>query len=168
MVCKNCKYYDVCTHKSEPVSVGTKVEDLIHECVYFKDPVVKKLPPVLRPMDLEKLKIPKVLESMSYEPPINVILGQIETQIENDTMSVIQKMGVNVDRDELIKALNYDRDQYRKGYNDAKVHAHWIINGDWAECSNCHESSKLAVLEHKDFCGACGAAMDEESVVIHQ
>lgn len=24
----------------------------------------------------------------------------------------------------------------------------------------------IAVLEHKDFCGACGAAMDEESVVI--
>ena len=94
MVCKNCKYYDVCTYKSEPVSVGTKVEDLIHECVYFKDPVVKKLSPVLRPMDLEKLKIPKALEPMSYESPINVMIGQIETQIENDIMSAIQKMGV--------------------------------------------------------------------------
>ena len=50
--------------------------------------------------------------------------------------------------------------------NDLRKHAHWIINGDWGECSNCHESSKLAVLEHKDFCGACGAIMDEESVVI--
>lgn len=105
---------------------------------------------------------------MEYESPINVMIGQIETQIENDVLTAIQRVGVDVDRDELIKALNYDRDQYRKGYNDAKVHAHWIINGDWAECSNCHESSKLAVLEHKDFCGACGAAMDEESVVIHQ
>lgn len=164
MVCKNCRCYDVCTYKSERVPVGTKEEDLIHECVYFKDPVVKKLPPVLRPMDLEKLKIPKALESMSYEPPINVVLGQIETQIENDTMSVIQKMGVNVDRDELIKALNYDRDQYWKGYNDAKVHAHWIIDegGDWAECSNCHEDEKIAVLVHKDYCPACGAIMDEE------
>ena len=46
-------------------------------------------------------------------------------------------------------------------------HAHWIINGDWAECSNCHEDEKIAVLVHKDYCPACGAIMDEESVVIH-
>lgn len=38
-------------------------------------------------------------------------------------------------------------------------HAHWIINGDWGECSSCHEASKLSVMEHKDYCPACGAYM---------
>lgn len=52
------------------------------------------------------------------------------------------------------------------GEKSVGIHAHWIINKDRAECSNCKESSKIAVLEHKDFCGACGAIMDEESVVI--
>ena len=49
-----------------------------------------------------------------------------------------------------------------------QIHAHWIIDkgGVWAECSNCHEDEKIAVLAHKDFCPACGAIMDEESVVI--
>lgn len=47
-----------------------------------------------------------------------------------------------------------------------EIHAHWIINGDWAECSNCHEDEKIAVLVHKDYCPACGSIMDEESVVI--
>ena len=42
----------------------------------------------------------------------------------------------------------------------------WIINGEWGECSHCHEASKLSVMEHKDYCPACGASMDEESVVI--
>lgn len=56
-------------------------------------------------------------------------------------------------------------EDFRYRHKD-KMHTHWIIYGDWGECSNCHESSKLAVLEHKDFCGACGAAMDEESVVV--
>lgn len=44
------------------------------------------------------------------------------------------------------------------------VHAHWIINGEWGECSNpkCREASKLSVMDHKDFCPACGAIMDEE------
>lgn len=46
-------------------------------------------------------------------------------------------------------------------------HAHWTINGKWAECSNCREGEKIAVLVHKDYCPACGAIMDEESVVIH-
>lgn len=42
------------------------------------------------------------------------------------------------------------------------IHAHWIIDGDWGECSHCHEASKLSVMEHKDYCPACGAIMDEE------
>lgn len=50
------------------------------------------------------------------------------------------------------------------------IHAHWIIDkgGQWAECSNpkCREASKISVMEHKDFCPACGAIMDEESVVV--
>lgn len=39
---------------------------------------------------------------------------------------------------------------------------HWIINGDWGECSHCHEASKLSVMDHKDYCPACGARMDGE------
>lgn len=43
-------------------------------------------------------------------------------------------------------------------------HAHWIIDkgGDWGECSNCHEASRMSVMEHKDYCPACGARMIEE------
>lgn len=44
------------------------------------------------------------------------------------------------------------------------IHAHWIIDGEWAECSGCHEDEKIAVLVHKDFCPACGAIMDEEAI----
>lgn len=52
--------------------------------------------------------------------------------------------------------------------NAEQIHAHWIIDkgGQWAECSNCHEDEKIAVMVHKDFCPACGAIMDEESVVV--
>lgn len=101
---------------------------------------------------------------MPYEPTIKVMIGQLETQIENDIITAILRVGVDVDKDELLRALRYDRDQYRKGYDDAKVHAHWIIfkGGQWAECSRCHEDEKIAVLVHKDYCPACGAIMDEE------
>ena len=56
--------------------------------------------------------------SDDYESPITMIVSQMETQIEADTMSVIQHYGIDVNKDELIKALNYDRQQYEKGYQD--------------------------------------------------
>lgn len=35
------------------------------------------------------------------------------------TYEITQAVGYSVDKEELIAALEYDRDQYRKGYNDA-------------------------------------------------
>ena len=46
----------------------------------------------------------------------------IETQIikrdEQTIFKAIQNLDISVDKEELIKALNYDRDQYSKGYKD--------------------------------------------------
>ena len=53
-----------------------------------------------------------------YDSPIRMIVGEMETKMEADTMSVIQRYGIDVDKEELIKALNYDRGQYDKGYRD--------------------------------------------------
>ena len=57
-----------------------------------------------------------------YESPINIIsqdIGmQIVKQLEHTVVEAIRKCDVVVDKDELIKALNYDRNQYSKGYKD--------------------------------------------------
>ena len=37
-------------------------------------------------------------------------------KLEDNLMSVIKSYGIDVNRAELLKALNYDRDQYEKGY----------------------------------------------------
>ena len=60
-----------------------------------------------------------------YESPITEIIGemrmkQVEEQ-ENHIYECIQQYGINVDKEELIKALQYDRDQYEKGYRDAII-----------------------------------------------
>ena len=39
---------------------------------------------------------------------------------ENMVMKAVRKVGVNVDKGALIKALQYDRNQYTKGYEDGK------------------------------------------------
>ena len=105
---------------------------------------------------------------MSYESPIEIICGEMKNQLENDVYSLVQSYGVKVDKDELMKALEYDRNQYQQGYSDAKAETErkkgkWQRRKDedcW-ECSECH-----AVLENSDignhnfyYCYHCGADM---------
>ena len=51
-----------------------------------------------------------------YEPPINLVMGQLQMEVENGIYKAIQKCGVDVDKVELEKALQYDREQYEMGY----------------------------------------------------
>ena len=53
-----------------------------------------------------------------YKSPIEIIYGQMQTNMEDNIYEAIQKYNVNVDKDELIKALQYDRNQYEVGYQD--------------------------------------------------
>lgn len=53
-----------------------------------------------------------------YQSPIEIISKQMRTELENDVYKAILDYGIDIDKDELIKALAYDRDQYDKGYND--------------------------------------------------
>ena len=67
---------------------------------------------------------------MMYKSPIEIVreLGsQIAQEFDAEVFRAIQKVGVEVDREELLKALHYDRDQYNKGYEDGLKEARrWI------------------------------------------
>lgn len=54
-----------------------------------------------------------------YESPINVICGEMQMRLEDEILETVKNVGVYVDKDELVQALSYDRNQYSKGYNDA-------------------------------------------------
>ena len=57
-----------------------------------------------------------------YKSPIELVTRDIYSDIlynqENDIYKAIISYGINVDKEELIKALNYDRHQYDVGYID--------------------------------------------------
>ena len=53
-----------------------------------------------------------------YESPIKIIAGKIQTQIDDEIYRAVQNVGINVDREELLKALEYDRGQYEKGWEE--------------------------------------------------
>ena len=45
-------------------------------------------------------------------------MTDMQIRMEGEILKAVQKIGVYVDKDELLKALQYDRNQYQKGYDD--------------------------------------------------
>ncbi len=67
----------------------------------------------------DRVKISDLLEEYGgYKPPISVIYEQVEKDFDNAVFGAVLNVNINVDREDLIKALKYDRGQYNKGYND--------------------------------------------------
>ena len=114
-----------------------------------------------------------------YESPIEMVINQAQEAFEmdvlNNTMKVCQQYAINVNPDELKKALAYDRGQYQKGYEDAKLtfykKGHWepIPCADRYRCSCCKSVSNLVVGAYgividglSPFCPDCGADLREE------
>lgn len=56
-----------------------------------------------------------------WESPINAIYEAQKNAFDDAVLSAVMKVGIDVNKEELIKALAYDRQQYEKGYADAKA-----------------------------------------------
>lgn len=80
-----------------------------------------------------------------YQSPIKVIrefVDEISQETEN-TILITVKQYVNVDKEELIKALEYDRDQYEKGFRDG-----WLAHQEQQYILDCRP---LNATEEKRF-----------------
>ena len=92
-----------------------------------------------------------------YKSPITIIESTIDAfsktiieQRENAIFAKIQdSFGVDLDKHELLRALQYDRDQYAKGYADGKADA----MAELVRCKDC-ESWKEPWLEGQHL-GRC-------------
>lgn len=98
-----------------------------------------------------------------YESPIEIFTTELHTAYEDGIMKAVQNVGFNVNKEELIKALQYDRDQYRKGYEDGRP-----PKGEWIEdpfgsaplfCSICGHKESMKALFMYSYCPNCGADM---------
>ena len=68
-----------------------------------------------------------------YRSPIEIICADVQKQVDNDIYRVVQKYDIKVDKNELIQALQYDRNQYDKGYADGKADA----MAELVRCKDC-------------------------------
>ena len=57
-----------------------------------------------------------------YKSPIELIIGKMQIQIDDDIYRAVQNVGINIDKEELLKALEYDRRQYENGFEDGAKH----------------------------------------------
>ena len=77
----------------------------------------------------------KIIESMT-----DLIYKDIVKKKDDAIFAEIQSsFGVELDRGELIRALQYDRDQYNKGYADGKRDA----MAELVRCKDCKHFDKL-------------------------
>lgn len=82
-----------------------------------------------------------------YESPIKVFQGNLEMQFEGEILKAVQRLDITVDRDELIRALRYDREQYQKGFDDARKGAVPVVR--------CEDCKHLCVWNRKDMYAFC-------------
>lgn len=79
-----------------------------------------------------------------YKSPIELfrvddIVKEVNEELDTYIYESIIKCGINVNKEELIKALQYDREQYYKGYEDGRR----VIS-----CANCN-------CMYNDYAGRC-------------
>lgn len=55
---------------------------------------------------------------IGYKSPIEVFVAEMQTKFDDEILKAVQNVGINVEKEELLKALRYDRDQYNIGFSN--------------------------------------------------
>lgn len=58
-------------------------------------------------------------EKATYKSPIEIFINDVNYNMEQAVLSAVSKCEIKVNKDELVKALAYDRQQYEEGYKNA-------------------------------------------------
>jgi hypothetical protein len=89
-----------------------------------------------------------------YESPVRLIMSDIKLQVdeklEEACYTAVMEYFPNVNREELIRALQYDRQQYEQGYRDAKA--------EIVHCEECihYGTTKHGMRKCRIFTEMCG------------
>lgn len=103
-------------------------------------------------------------ELNGYTPPVSLDLNDFQYTIADAAVKAIAKAGIQVNQEELLKALKYDRGQYKAGYDagfaDGFVETLHIVR--CRECKNWKPYGSKAArnvgdpLEQYGGCEICG------------
>lgn len=114
--------------------------------------------------------------NMSWKSPIQIIdiAHELGKSMSDAVVNACWKYGVKVEKDELIRVLKYDREQYEKGFCDgieaaqkaAQKTGKWEMKPDLfgffddiPVCSECGCTTKMR--DKTKYCPNCGARMTD-------
>ena len=89
-----------------------------------------------------------------YKSPIEIMQEHMRCKMDDDIYKAVLNYGINVDKEELLHALKYDRLQYDNGYRDGMRDA----NAELVRCNDCvhYDKSWCELHDTKmlsdDFC----------------
>lgn len=83
-----------------------------------------------------------------YKSPIEIIATSIGTEFDGEILKAVRRVGIEVDKPELMKALDYDRQQYELGFDHGSKYAHLGCEGcayesteEWEmPCAKCRRA----------------------------
>lgn len=96
-----------------------------------------------------------------YESSVNQILGEMQTTYENECIKYVQSVGFDINKEELTKALIYDRNQYEKGHKDGYENA--IEKYMAALCDKCVDKRNESYVFECPFCDIYNVAKQLKS-----
>ena len=120
--CKDCKY---CVVMSEGMCCNRALPTKRMEDITFTVLLCGRGSMAMRFAQEEK-------GEQMYKSPIDILVSDIQHQIaeqqDEEIYKAVVSVGINVDKEELIRALAYDRHQYMKGHMDGVAEAtpRWI------------------------------------------
>lgn len=90
--------------------------------------------------------------------PIEIVQQQMNIELEDEIMKAVMRVGVNVDKEELIKLLKRDRPmRYKKVTLRGGVMVVRVT-----ECPACYKSILCKKYDYPRFCTHCGQAIEKE------
>lgn len=83
-----------------------------------------------------------------YDSPIELFTAEIQAKLEDGVVDLLKHIDIDVDKDELLRALKYDRDQYHKGFSDGKRAGYAERDEEIVRCVDCkhHEDEQPGAI----------------------
>ena len=96
-----------------------------------------------------------MIDILDYKSPIQITMDRMKIQTENEVLKAVQNVGISVDKERLLRALQYDSDQYYKGYNDRDK-----------EIIRCKECEHATMTVDNKLCKYCDEITDDDGYPI--